>query len=222
MAQALPAPTQAIRGHFVATASISAEGRATVEGIEGVQEPVANAVRSQLEALEYVAAHENGAPVSREVFIVGDVRLEDAGQEGYRVVVMQPAVRMVQIVSSVLPRYSTDELRKSKAGHVVLLAKINEAGNVVDIEVIEGGERGFEKISMAAIRRWKFETRGREAEVMLPVWFHMDTLPEAALPPVFSCPALPAQPAVKGQSNCMERIEVVGSKRRRAIHIPGG
>ena len=148
-------------------------------GIEEICVPEATSaeVRREVEAaLARARAKARGAPPAcahgaRQYFTFGDWSGHVCKMRGKG----EPADVPIRRVA---PRYPTAASNRGQNGWVVLAAKIDEHGNVVDIEVVESEPgRVFDKAAKKALSKWKYcpGEAGRPIQIKLDFWLEPAT-----------------------------------------------
>ena len=97
----------------------------------------------------------------------------DGDEAPYFFLVLQPAGRALFVkgdiqhprkIDAVPPKYSEEGRKEKIQGIVILLATINEAGIVEDVEVVKGLPHGLTEQAIEALKQWTFEPATLEGE----------------------------------------------------------
>lgn len=196
--------------HFSAPITVSAAGQPTIGEISGVQGRLAEAVRLQLQALQYVPAHREGIAVDQFAHLSGTAELTPLpdGTFDVRVLaVLEPKSAAPE--TPPVPVYPEGMLRRDVSGSVELALRIGADGRIEEVRTVASSHRDFDRAVRQAVRRWRFAPRpGADAiEVAVPVWFHVGGQISR---PQFQCTLDPGRAHVAGQSGCLDRIEITG------------
>lgn len=210
---------------FTAPITVSDTGQPTIGEISGAQGPLAEAVRSQLAALQYVPARREGAAVDHTTHLSGTAVLTPLPDGSFDMRVQ--AVLVPTMTASVAPRYPPGQLRRGNSGSVELILRVGADGRIDEVRTVASSHSDFDRAVREAARKWRFASRpgADPVEVAMPVWFQVGTgassipgrrpqrLPVGEVPQ-FQCEMDPGRAHVAGQSGCLDRIEITGYRYR--------
>lgn len=196
---------------FAAPVAVAADGTVTVGDMEGIQGPLAEAVRGMLGKLPFVPGRLEGVAVDSQVFVDGVVALHPVGDE------FQPKLESVEthpLLQHWRPAdYPFEMLRARKDGVATLVLQVGADGRIEDIEVVSRTHRDIAKAARAAAYHWRFAPQGAGFQVGATFWAHGNAT-ESDIPAV-DCP-VPVQLAhLPGDDGCLRISETTGLGVRR-------
>lgn len=191
--------------HFSAPITVSAGGQPTIGEIHGVQGRLAEAVRLQLQALQYVPARREGTAVDQITHLSGTAVLTPLTDGTFDVRVL--AALEPKMAASEPPLYPEGLARRDVSGGVELVLRVGADGRIDEVRTVASSHRDFDRAVRQAVRRWRFAPRpGADAiEVAVPVWFHVGG---EISRPRFQCTLDPGRAHVAGQSGCLDLFEI--------------
>lgn len=162
---------------------LNADGRiACLEPLPDQNRQTVNAVLQRVPAWRFGPASLNGAPAAAESTLTVFLEGEPGEGGGYEMRITRAATG-TRAIKRPAPKYPQRELKRQRAGSVLLRVEVQGDGTVAKVEADEEySDAGFVAASVQAVRRWTFEPErigGQPvpARVLIPVSFHVSGQP---------------------------------------------